>query len=255
MEFFIHTPMTIQQYQKKCFKEYSTSIKFPKETSYLYGNPVRTVVPIETAIGQTMVIGPYPAAKLYFENNIPDVPLYDGTAPFSIEPYHDGSRVRSSFTGQGLTDVILETLEIPRDQCWLTTLVKVFLFDDDHVRKYHRLGKEIKENRSKFMDYANKGLTWIRQEIEIANPSIIILLGAEVIASLLLVSEKEAMDYMTGEIFEKKIIWKNSNFICLPAPGVIMDRSPRNPWPRKFAIKIGPTALKEIKKIKSQPSI
>ena len=54
--------MTIQQYQKKCAKEYLDSIKFPKETSYLYGNPVQAVVPIETTIGKIMVIGPQPAA-------------------------------------------------------------------------------------------------------------------------------------------------------------------------------------------------
>jgi len=247
--------MTIQQYQKKCSKEYAKSIKFAEETSYLYGNPVRTVVPIETAIGKTMVIGPYPAAKMYFEKDIPDVPLYDGIAPFSIEPYYDGSRVRSSYTGQELSEVILESLEIPREHCWLTSLVKVFLFDDDHVKKYHRLGKEIKENRSNYMDYANRSLNWIRQEIEIANPKIILLLGAEVISSILLISEQEALESMTGKIIEKKIIWKNSNFICLPPPGVIMDRSARNPWPRKFAMKIGPNAMKEIERINSQPSI
>ena len=247
--------MTIQQYQKKCAREYKKEIKFPKETTYLYGNPVNTVVPIETAIGKIMIIGPYPAAKLYFENDIPDVPLSDANAPFSVEPYYDGSRVRSSFTGQELSDVILETLEIKREDCWITSLVKVFLFDDDHVKKYHRLGKEIKENKSKFMDYANKSLKWLRQEIEIANPQVIILMGAEVISSLLLVSEEEAMTYMTGEVVEKKIIWKNSNFICFPPPGVLMDRSARNPWPRKFALKIGPNAMKEIQRIKSQPSI
>ncbi len=247
--------MTIQQYQKKCSKEYIKSIKFPEEQSYLYGNPVNTVVPIETASGNIMVIGPYPAAKVYFVNDIPDVPLYDGTAPFSIEPYYDGSRVRSSFTGQELSEVILETIGITREQCWLTSLVKVFLFDDDVVKKYHRLGKEIKENRSKYMDYANRSLKWIRQEIEIANPIAIILLGAEVISSLLLVSEDEAMECMTGEVIEKKIIWKNSNFICFPPPGVMLDRSARNPWPRKFAIQIGPKAESEIMRLRAQPSI
>ena len=231
------------------------SIKFPKENSYLYGNPVETVIPIETAIGKIMVIGPQPAAKVFFVNDIPDVPLYDGTAPFSIEPYFDGSRVRSSFTGQELSEVILEILEVPRVHCWLTTLVKVFLFDDDHVKKYHRLGKEIKENRSKYMDYANKSLKWIRQEIEIANPYAIFLLGPEVISSLLLVSLEKAIEYMTGKVIEKKIIWKNSNFICLPPPGVILDRSARNPWPRKFALKIGPTAMKELERLRAQPSI
>jgi uracil-DNA glycosylase len=247
--------MTIQQYQKKCSKEYLESIQFPKENSFLYGNPVQTVIPIETAIGKVMVIGPQPAAKVYFVDDIPDVPLYDATAPFSIEPYYDGSRVRSSYTGQELSEVILETLEISREDCWLTSLVKVFLFDADHVKKYHRLGKEIKENRTQFSEYALKSLPWMRQEIEIGNPKAIILLGPEVISSLLLVSEKEAMDYITGEVVEKKIIWKNSNFICMPAPGVIMDRSARNPWSRKFAMQIGPKAAASIRKLEAQPGI
>ncbi|MEA3463458.1 MAG: hypothetical protein U9R49_16370 [Bacteroidota bacterium] len=247
--------MTIQQYQKKCSREYLKSIKFPKDTTYLYGNPVQTVVPIETAIGKIMIIGPQPAAKVFFVNDIPDVPIYDATAPFSIEPYYDGSRVRSSYTGQELSEVILETLEIPREKCWLTSLVKVSLFDDDVVKKYHRLGKEIKENKSQYHEFALKSMPWLRDEIEIANPKAIVLLGPEVISSLLLISEDEAKELITGEVVEKKIIWKNSNFICLPPPGVIMDRSARNPWPRKFALQIGPKAAEEIKRLEAQPSI
>lgn len=247
--------MTIQQYQKKCSKEYLESIKFPKEATYLYGNPVQTVVPIETAIGKIMIIGPQPTAKVFFVDDIPDVPLYDATAPFSIEPYYDGNRVRSSYTGQELSEVILETLEIKREHCWLSSLVKVFLFDDDHVKKYHRLGKEITANRSLYSEYALKSMPWLRQELEIANPKAIILLGPEVISSLLLISEEEAKNLITGEVLEKKIIWKNSNFICLPPPGVIMDRSARNPWPRKFALQIGPKAAEEIKRLMAQPSI
>jgi len=247
--------MTIHQYQKKCAREYVKDIKYSGKNTYLYGNPVQCVVPIETAIGKIMVIGPQPAPRTYFVDDIPDVPLYDAVAPFSIEPYFDGSRVRSSSSGQELSEVILETLEIPREDCWLTTLVKVNLFDEDHVKKYHRLGKEIKEDRSRYMEYANHSLKWIRHEIEIANPYAIILLGEQVISSLLLVSEEEARDMITGKVVEKKIIWKNSNFICLPRPGVIMDRSARNPWPRKFAIQIGPVALKELERLKAQPSI
>ena len=247
--------MTIQQYQKKCSREYLQSIQFPKEASFLYGNPVQTVLPIETAIGKIMIIGPQPAAKVYFVDGIPDVPLYNATAPFSIEPYYDGNRVRSSYTGQELSEVILETLEIPREHCWLTSLVKVFLFDDDHVKKYHRLGKDIKANRALYSEYANKSLPWIRHEIEIANPKAIILLGPDVISNLLLISEEEAMNLITGKVVEKKIIWKNSSFICLPSPGVILERSARNPWPRKFALQIGPKAAEEIRRLEAQPSI
>jgi len=248
--------MTIYQYQKKCYKEYKESIKFSEQT-YLYGNPVNTVVPMMAAtIGKVMVVGSFPSAKLYFVNDIPDVPLYDSNAPFSTEPYFDGSRVRTSAMGQALDEMILESIGVTREECWLTSLVKVFLFDEDHVKKYHRLGrKDIQENRSKFMDYANRSITWLRQEIEIANPYVIILLGAEVVSSLLLVSQEEARDYMTGEVIEKKIIWKNSHFICLPPPALLLDRSPRNPWPRKFAINIGPKALKEVERLKSQPTI
>lgn len=247
--------MTIQQYQKKCSREYTQSIKFPKDNSYLYGNPVQTVIPIETAIGKIMVIGPQPAAKVFFVDDIPDVPVYDATAPFSIEPYYDGNRVRSSYTGQELSEIILESLEIKREHCWLTTLVKVFLFDDDHVKKYRRLGKDIKPNKPQYDEYALKSMPWIRQEIEIANPKAIILLGPEVISSLLLISQEEALELITGDVVEKKIIWKNSNFICLPPPGVIMDRSARNPWSRKFALQIAPKAAKEIKRLEAQPTL
>ena len=247
--------MTIHQYYKKCSKEYKQSIKFPDDTTYLYGNPVNTVVPLQTAIGKVMVVGPYPSARLYTVDNIPDVPLYDPNSPFATDPYFDGSRVRNSLSGEELTEVILETLEVKLEDCWLTSLVKVFLFDEDHVKKYHRLGREIKENKSRFMDYANKSLKWLRQEIEIANPYAIILMGEELISSLLLVSEEEARELMTGKVVEKKIIWKNSNFICLPRPGLLLDRSARNPWPRKFAVKIGPTAMKEIERLREQPAL
>ena len=247
--------MTIQQYLKKCSREYKSSIKYSDDTSYLYGNPVNTVVPIETMVGKIMIIGPYPAAKLYFVNDIPDVPLYDPNAPFSVEPYYDGSRVRSSVWGQELNEIILEELGIERRECWLTTLVKVSLFDEDHVKKYRRLGKQITENRSRYMEYANASLSWIRQEIELANPIAVILLGAQVISSILLISEEEAREFITGKVVEKKIIWKNSNFICLPPPGVLMDRSARNPWPRAFTMKIDPTSRKEIERLRSQPAI
>ncbi|MEZ5071809.1 MAG: uracil-DNA glycosylase family protein [Bacteroidales bacterium] len=250
-----HTSMTIHQYQKKCFEEYRESIHFPDDACYLHGNPVNPVVPLETAVGKIMVIGPYPAAKLYYVDDIPDVPLSDGNAPFSTEAYFDGKQVRSSVAGQEMDEVILETLELSREECWMTSLVKVYLFDELAVKKYHRLRKEVPEQRSKYMEYANLGMKWIRQEIEIANPQVIILMGPEVIASMLLVTPEEAKGFMTGEIVEKKIIWKNSNFICLPNPGDLMDRSARNPWPRQFALKMGPKAKENIRAIKAQPRI
>ena len=256
MKFFEDMPLTISQYQKKCYKEYKESIRFPEDTSYLYGNPVNPVVPLETAIGKVMIIGPYPPAKLFFVKDIPDVALMDSNAPYSVEPYFDGSRVRSSLAAQEINEIILETIGVEREHCWITSLVKVYLFDEDQVKKYKRLGKtDVQENRSNYMQYANASIKWIRDELEIANPYAIILLGPEVISSLLLVSLEEAKEYITGKVIEKQIIWKNSHFICLPPPGILMDRSPRNPWARKFALQIGPAAEQEIERLRSQPTL
>jgi hypothetical protein len=249
-------PLTISQYQKKCFNEYRESIRFPEGTSYLYGNPVNTAVPLETAVGKVMIIGPYPPAKLFFVKDIPDVALTDHNSPYSTEPYFDGSRVRNSLAAQEINEVILETLEVERSHCWITSLVKMYLFDEDQVKKYRRLGKQdVMETRSNYMQYATESLKWIRDEIETTNPYAIVLLGPEVISNLLLVSIEEAKEFITGKVVEKKIIWKNSHFICLPPPGILMDRSPRNPWPRKFALQIGPAARQEIERLRSQPSI
>ena len=84
------------------------------------------------------------------------------------------------------------------------------------MKKYHRLGKEVKEMKSKYMQYANKSMQWIRNEIEIANPYAIILLGEQVISSLLLCTEEEAREHMTGKVVEKKIIWKKQQFHLPP---------------------------------------
>ncbi|PID91682.1 MAG: hypothetical protein CSA96_06985 [Bacteroidetes bacterium] len=247
--------MTIHQFQKQCFTDYCQSIQFPSELKYVYGNPVSPVIPIETAVGKIMIIAPLPGVRMNTIDDIPDVPVGNSNAPFSTEAYYDGSQVRSSLVGQELDEVILEALGIERDECWLTSMVKVHLFDELQVKKYHRLGVEIQEQRSHFMEYANNSMKWIRDEIEIANPLAIVLMGAEVIANMLLVSLEEAQSFITGEIVEKTIIWKNSNFICLPAPGEMMDRSARNPWPRQFALRIAPAAKKAIAHLKAQPRI
>lgn len=49
------------------------------------------------------------------------------------------------------------------------------------VERYRKLGEnDIEENRTKLADYAKVSLPWLYKEIEICNPYIKILLGAEV---------------------------------------------------------------------------
>jgi uracil-DNA glycosylase len=242
--------MNIADYQKRCFKQYKWSINFPESNTYYYGNPINPIVPVETAIGQVMIVGAYPSARYFTVNDVQNVPLFDNDAPFSDETYYDGTRIRKTPSGQELNEATLEQIGLKREQCWITDLVKVFLFNEDHISKYTKLGKtDVEETRSRFMEFGKKSIAWLIEEIDIANPKVIILLGSEVIKSIFKVSEKEAREMMIGDMIQKEITWKTSNVICLPHPKFLMRKISKNPWPLKFQVSIAPKAKKEIAKI------
>ena len=244
--------MTIKEYQKKCFKEYKADINYPENYTYFFGNPVNTIVPIETAVGQVMIVGAYPSARYFTVEAVQNTPLYDNDAPFSNETYYDGTSMRTTPSGEELNEVVLEQFGIKREQCWITDLVKVFLFNDDHISRYKKLGKtDIEENRSRFMEYAEKSMKWLKEEITLANPRVIILLGTEVIKTVLEVSENDARKLLTGEVIRKDLSWKTSNIICLPHPKFLLRKVAKNPWPLKFEVSIAPKARQEIARLLS----
>ncbi|MCB0502980.1 MAG: hypothetical protein KDD32_09860 [Bacteroidetes bacterium] len=243
--------MTIQQYQKDCFKNYKSSIGYPAEYKYFHGTPINVLVPIETESNKAMIVGAYPSAKFFTINGIADTPVSDNDAPFSDESYFDGSRVRSIPSGKELNEVILRQIGIERKDCWITDLVKVFLFKEGHVDRYKKLGKnDIEENRSKFEEYGKKSMGWLEREIEICQPSVIILLGMEVTKTFFGLPEKMAKDYLGGEIKTEQIRGIERKIICLPHPGILMKKTERNPWPYRFENEISIKAKKEIKKLK-----
>ncbi|MCR9290640.1 MAG: hypothetical protein NXI23_24980 [Bacteroidetes bacterium] len=202
-------------------------------------------------MNKAMIVGAYPSAKFFTINGITDTPVADNDAPFSDESYFDGSRVRSIPSGKELNEVILKRIGIERKHCWITDLVKVFLFKDGHVKRYKKLGKNnIEENRSKFEEYGRKSMDWLEKEIEICKPSVIILLGMEVTKIFFGLSDKMAKEYLNGEIKVKEIKGTERKTICLPHPGILMKRTERNPWPDRFENEISIKAKKEIEKIK-----
>lgn len=250
--------MTINEYQKDCFLRYKKSIEYPEHYIFYYGNPLNVLVPIETATNGIMVVGAYPSAKFFTleeknGNKITDVPLYDNDSPFSNETYFDGSRTRTIPSGQELNDVILKNIGVERKECWITDLVKVFLFKEGHIKRYESLGKrDLKENRSSFSNYAKLSIPWLEREIEIANPYVVILLGTEVTATVFNVSEKQSKEKLNG-ISKQHLIGKHEvNIISLPHPGILMKKMKRNPWPQRFISEIAPTAKKEIIKLREK---
>jgi len=253
--------MRVREYQKDCFKRYKDTIGYPQEYKYLYGNPLNVLVPIETELNKVMVVGAYPSAKFFTIERDKDVPVTDtpvanNDSPFSNESYFDGSRVRTIPSGKELNEVILDRIGVNRSECWITDLVKVFLFKKGHVDRYKKLGKvDIKENRSKFQEYSEKSMYWLRREIEICNPYVIILLGIEVTKIIFGVSDNTAKSYLDGIARLKEIDGILRNFICLPHPGILMKRTDRNPWPGKFVKEISVTARSEILKLKKNREV
>jgi uracil-DNA glycosylase len=242
-------PNTLPEYQKYCFINYKKDIGYPSHYSYLKGNPINVLVPIETTLNKVMIVGAYPSAKFYTVDSISDTPMSDNDSPFSNESYFDGSRVRTIPSGKELNEVILEKIGIKRSDCWITDLVKVFLFKKGHIKRYVDLGKkDLKENRSKFIEYAKKSMFYLEKEIEICNPKIIILLGLEVTKVFFSISDAKAKSYLDGNVKTKVINGIERNIICLPHPGILMKKTENNTWPKRFENEISKVAKEEIRK-------
>lgn len=241
--------MNTKKYLIKCYNEYNEFIGLPKDYNFYFGNPVEPVVPAIPINNQKigiMIIGAYPTAKFGTINGITDVPLYNINFPFSDETYFDGSRKRSINSRQELVENYLNLLGISVDNCWLTNLVKVFLFKQGHVNRYQKLGRVIQETRSKYKEYADKSHYWLAQEIKLAKPQVVFMLGAEVTSSLFKISINKSKTLMDGNIRTLSFEGIQIQALCLPHPGIIMHKSSRNPWPRLLREDIIPRAKKEL---------
>ena len=248
--------MDIKEYQRKCLRNYKKSIGYPENYTYLYETPINVLVPIETALNKIMIVGAYPSAKFYtVQRNdgtfIRDTPLDDNDSPFSSETYLDGKRTRTIPSGKELNEVILQNIGVRRQDCWITDLVKVFLFKEGHVKKYQDLGRfDIEPNRKDFRKYAELSLKWLYDEIEICNPCVIILLGIEVASVVLRLDTKAAKEALNGNCISMLIGEKKRHFICLPHPGILMRKNQNgNTWPQDFENSISVNARAEITRL------
>jgi uracil-DNA glycosylase len=171
-----------------------------------------------------MIVGAYPTARFATIESIKDVPVGDVHYPFSDEVYFDGSRVRTVQSGQELAHYYLHPLSIQREVCWITNLVKVFLFKDGHIKKYEKLGYKKKlVDRSQFQQLAQKSIPYIYEEIKLASPKLIVLLGLEtasVVTGESLNTVHSAMN--TGEIIEISVGKKVYQAVAAPPPGILM---------------------------------
>lgn len=214
----------ILSYQRRTWKDYKQIVGLPDPYTYLFGNPVKVHVPIDTATNGVMIIGAYPTAHFNVIGSHRDVPVSDHLYPFSNEIYFDGSIVNAVRSGKEIEDYFLKNLGVLRSQCWITDLVKVFLFKDGHKRKYQALGFDNhSETRSHFKALAQKSKPFIDEEIQIANPEIILGLGAEVNSIMLNCTEKEVIEIMfEGKCAEYLTGGNKYCYYPVAHPGILM---------------------------------
>lgn len=192
--------LAIQNFQQRLYARYKNSLSLPPTYHYLYGNPVEPLVPVETTQGGVCIIGAYPPARRASLGLEPDVPVGDLDHPFPIKPHFDGARVHGLTGGMVLADSYLAPLGLCREQCWLTYLVKVFLFGDEHLAKYRRLGCLWPEweTRGHFWRLAQQSLAWLEEELALARPCLVITLGVEVAGVLQQLQGPEASRALLG---------------------------------------------------------
>ncbi len=174
--------LAIQNFQQRLYAHYKDSLTLPSAYYYCHGNPIEPLVPIETPQDGVFILGAYPSARRATRGVEPDVPVNNLDHPFPVVPYFDGARVHGLTEGMILADSYLAPLGLSREQCWLTYLVKVFLFGDEHLAKYRRLGCPWPEweTRSHWVKLAQQGLEWLEEELALARPRLVITLGTEV---------------------------------------------------------------------------
>lgn len=228
---------TILDFNRRLVQEYNQSVGLDDNCRFLYGNPVLPVVPLDTKQDGVFILGAYPTAIFACIRGVRDVPVGNILRPFANEVYFDGCGVRHVEAGKELQEKYLNLLELKREQCWITNLVRLFLFKQGHINKYIQLGylSGTSETRSRFetMAESEANLKWLYEELEIARPRVIIALGTEVAGILRGVkSQAKRNALLSGAV--NRIMLNGIEYPCihLAHPGIVMRPASRtNRWP------------------------
>ncbi len=226
--------LAIQNFQQRLYARYKNSLTLPPTYNYIHGNPVQTAVPLHTTRRSVCIIAPSPPARLAAIGSEQDVPVADDDSPCIPVPYFDGRRVRS--LSSKLVEYYLAPLGLECRQCWLTYLVRLFLFKDEHLARYRRLGClwPERETRSQFETLARQGWSWLEEELALARPRLVITLGAEVAGVLQDVRGLEASRALLGG--QVQDLWLGETVypvIHLAGPELVTEPAREdNPWSR-----------------------
>jgi len=200
----------LEAYKADARENYSKSVGLPADYAFSNGKLVLPLPPVSTAVGGIMVIGAYPSA--IFAGGVPADNL---KMPFDDTVYPGG--VNKS--AEELDKEYLAPLGLARSGCWITNLVKVFLFKKGHAR----IGGA--ETRSEFDSYARKSLPWLEKELALAKPRLILTLGEEVAGIVTKTAGAKRVKLLDYKIRTIKLFCREYKIIHMVHPGQLMRKN------------------------------
>lgn len=230
----------VRTIQRRIVADYAGDLGLQTPAHYYGGARLRPLPPLDTATGGVMIVGAYPSARFETVGRLRAVPVGDNLGPFERERYFDGTSVRSQKSANELKQKYLEPLGLEPNECWITDLVKVFLFKPGHRAKYAKLGTQVPSGyeRERLEAIGEASLPWLAREIGACQPRLIITLGAEVAGVVRGVSGTKARNGLLGQ---KPLAVSIGGSPAVPVvhlahPGIVMrPASERNPWPHRHA--------------------
>jgi len=234
---------------KSMYDDYAESVGLDSEAKYLHGTPLKPVVPLDQGEGGIFILGAYPSSRFAQIDKVTDVPVADNLGPFESERWFDGNRIRVQPSAKELEDLFLKPLGVERTDCWITDLVKVFLFKPGHVDRYRKLKVKPPRGytRDRFMELGEASLPWLGRELKAARPKLIITLGAEVAGVIHGVRSQAAqVKLLRPEVLSLTIEGVTAQVIHCAHPGILMRRADNNQWPERHVREFLPKIKRAI---------
>jgi len=175
--------------------------KIPDPYVYPDGNPIRPVVPVKTAQNDIMLIGAIPSARFERRNKVL-IPVGDNLSPFGQEEYFDGREVRKQASRSSLDENYFEQLNVDPDKIWITDIVKIYLFPLAHIENCNTIYPErtFVNTHQLFSKIAEASMNWMKREIALCNPKLIITLGDVAARAISGESKKTSEELLNGEV-------------------------------------------------------
>lgn len=216
----------VRGYTADVARSYMSSIRLPPNYKFLSGAAVLPLPPIQVRHGKVFVLGAYPSA-VFQSIRKRRVPVENLKMPFDATAYPGGVNA----SAEELDEFYLKPLGLTRKDCWITNLVKVFLFKKEHAEQFRVLGstQTAYATRGEYERYAKAGLAWVDRELEIAEPRLIITLGSEVGGVFAGVSDADQRKELLNPYKIRTIRRGNHEYrvIHMVHPGQLMRQTPK----------------------------